>query len=600
MALLKRFALASLALYASVLAIGLLSLKNPHYPTTVSTSDKDGFETYLRSLVFKGNWQNSMTNTTLLESDGGEMIMGFWRYTKKSIELITDSSNSFNNSTIPSNITSTANNTIPTNTTSTANNTNTTNTTKDKEFDLSTYTFFGVGFQFYDPKYIDDHIMRTSFNVYLNETDPDNVFLSLIHVDDGSRKNVMEVNNMRGSFTNKCEWSGSIRFNKEIFENGNIVTQKFHKLDDSVYLHLFSDKNGCNLDLQANLKVVKADENVGAIFYSLFAVTIILMNWFGGLKINQALRDNVMFTSKMSLFTLILVTLQDSLLFIFHLNYGIGILRNYSFFIIFLMIFMLFVLMDYKILLYTWRYNYFGQANMINEIALRRKLYFFQLQIYGLLILYNYFMLNFFFNPWLIMLHGLILIPQILHNIFRPATAEFNPYYSILFVGVKYLLFYVIRGIPYNVFDFHPYYIQTAIGLGFLVLSLIALYYQESYGGRALVPKIFKPKQYDYLIKMEDYKKVISLDETSTNDSFFRDDNCAICLEHLFDKSLTSNNKEKSKELVVKMHKKLLCRIKEGYLMKSPCGHAFHPFCFLQWMEIKMECPCCREALPQI
>jgi len=32
--------------------------------------------------------------------------------------------------------------------------------------------------------------------------------------------------------------------------------------------------------------------------------------------------------------------------------------------------------------------------------------------------------------------------------------------------------------------------------------------------------------------------------------------------------------------------------------MKTPCGHKFHIPCLLTWMEVKMECPTCRAALP--
>ena len=33
-------------------------------------------------------------------------------------------------------------------------------------------------------------------------------------------------------------------------------------------------------------------------------------------------------------------------------------------------------------------------------------------------------------------------------------------------------------------------------------------------------------------------------------------------------------------------------------VMVTPCGHLFHQPCLGQWMEIKMECPTCRQALP--
>ena len=38
---------------------------------------------------------------------------------------------------------------------------------------------------------------------------------------------------------------------------------------------------------------------------------------------------------------------------------------------------------------------------------------------------------------------------------------------------------------------------------------------------------------------------------------------------------------------------------KRGYML-APCDHIFHRDCLEQWMEVKMECPICRMALPSI
>lgn len=35
-----------------------------------------------------------------------------------------------------------------------------------------------------------------------------------------------------------------------------------------------------------------------------------------------------------------------------------------------------------------------------------------------------------------------------------------------------------------------------------------------------------------------------------------------------------------------------------GARMVTPCGHVFHPHCLQRWMDVKLECPTCRRALP--
>ena len=35
-------------------------------------------------------------------------------------------------------------------------------------------------------------------------------------------------------------------------------------------------------------------------------------------------------------------------------------------------------------------------------------------------------------------------------------------------------------------------------------------------------------------------------------------------------------------------------------MMRTPCNHRFHAPCLLEWMNIKMECPTCRQSLPPL
>jgi hypothetical protein len=38
----------------------------------------------------------------------------------------------------------------------------------------------------------------------------------------------------------------------------------------------------------------------------------------------------------------------------------------------------------------------------------------------------------------------------------------------------------------------------------------------------------------------------------------------------------------------------------QDQIMQTPCHHIFHGKCLKDWMEIKLECPYCRSALPSI
>ena len=45
---------------------------------------------------------------------------------------------------------------------------------------------------------------------------------------------------------------------------------------------------------------------------------------------------------------------------------------------------------------------------------------------------------------------------------------------------------------------------------------------------------------------------------------------------------------------------KLLKKSKTIKIMQTPCKHRFHVCCLQDWMNIKLECPFCRQAIPVI
>ncbi len=36
----------------------------------------------------------------------------------------------------------------------------------------------------------------------------------------------------------------------------------------------------------------------------------------------------------------------------------------------------------------------------------------------------------------------------------------------------------------------------------------------------------------------------------------------------------------------------------EREVMRTPCGHVFHPECLRAWMDVRLECPACRASIP--
>ena len=86
---------------------------------------------------------------------------------------------------------------------------------------------------------------------------------------------------------------------------------------------------------------------------------------------------------------------------------------------------------------------------------------------------------------------------------------------------------------------------------------------QKAYGARCFVPNCLIPRPYDYQRDVGHIVRAAQGEEGCE---------CAICMG--------------SVDPVT------------GAYMVTPCDHLFHEICLAQWMDLKMECPVCRAALP--
>lgn len=105
--------------------------------------------------------------------------------------------------------------------------------------------------------------------------------------------------------------------------------------------------------------------------------------------------------------------------------------------------------------------------------------------------------------------------------------------------------------------------------MGLFLGQTLILYLQHKYGPRFIIPKFLQPKQYNYY---QEYKP--------------RDmEECAICLNSLM---------MEPEQLEQDLDKVLLIKT----LMITPCNHKFHPTCLKNWMDVKLQCPTCRQTIP--
>ena len=212
-------------------------------------------------------------------------------------------------------------------------------------------------------------------------------------------------------------------------------------------------------------------------------------------------------------------------------------------------------------------------------------------------------MWRYFVSVYLVLLNSFVLVPQIIHNIRSAEPPSFNKYFLILFSSLKYLIFFYMRGCPTNILQIRYFYFVPFVGFFIIIVSLLILHHQDNYGPRGFLPKIFKKDVYDYWIEMTEFSKNQNkeLEKIGIKSEFEKDEFlCCICLTSLLLEDNNNPKDEQEKQLKSKILNRILKTKGQRYLMQTPCGHVFHTDCLMRWMDIKMECPHCRESLPQI
>jgi transmembrane E3 ubiquitin-protein ligase len=254
--------------------------------------------------------------------------------------------------------------------------------------------------------------------------------------------------------------------------------------------------------------------------YSLYVSAVTAIQIYSAyvlLKIMDA--PNFVFSAKFSLLTLSLCNIEDFSQTMTHIQYIMGSGSGYLFFILpALTLIVLFIIFDMKMLFLVWKSH--NLANMDNPQLLRKRLTSFYIQFYLGLFLYLTLTYFFAYDPWMILLRNLLLLPQIVHNVRLGQKPNFNPYYIFGFIGSRLLVPLYERACPENRFKLAPNPTLFLILLSIFVLEVILIALQNRLGSRFFVPKRFLPNYYDYRTK-------IRASEVNSKED------CAICLQGL-------------------------------------------------------------------
>ena len=267
-------------------------------------------------------------------------------------------------------------------------------------------------------------------------------------------------------------------------------------------------------------------------------------------------------------------------------EYGMPSMTYFTLFSIFLL----------RILFIGWKSRYIEL--LFNDMAqFRKKLFQFYLIFYCLLLCtlvsiklwYTYFIFTFF-------LFGGTWIFQIYHSV-KKGTKPPMPYSYIFITSLfKILIPIYLKAYNNNIFSLRPSYLKVFVCISIVFIEAVIVSLQKLLGPKFFIPEKYREQVFDY------YKSEEEIPENAKNNE------CVICLENL--DNLAINNQEEDDEIfktrgnyiekfammIQKWNKK---KNNKPY-MKTPCNHVFHTKCLETWLEIKNECPYCRQKIPPL
>ena len=255
--------------------------------------------------------------------------------------------------------------------------------------------------------------------------------------------------------------------------------------------------------------------------------------------------------------------------------------------------FSLFSIFLLRILFLAWR----ARNQNIEDIQLfRKKLLRFYLLFYVFLfttlisvkLWYSYFIFTFalFASTW---------IGQIIYSAKQGTKPPMSYLYILSTSFSKISITIYMKAYKNNIFGYRPNYLKVFIVSGVIIIEAIILCFQKYLGAKFIIPKIFRKQGFNY------YKKD---NEISAND---KEKECVICLDKIGnlyiaeDEILDLKKGNYFKNIFIKFLERLKKTPENsGNYMMTPCNHLFHTKCLESWLNVKNQCPCCRQRIPPL
>ena len=331
----------------------------------------------------------------------------------------------------------------------------------------------------------------------------------------------------------------------------------------------------CNLDFTFTSTMARP-ELIKALIFTLLQV--ILICWGISPLYKMLKRNNMNQILILSEWTFIFNIMMDLILVVINLTFSMKILTEYfEFLTVVTMFFMFSVLFKIRFFLYA---NEIRSANSrVTGAQLTRKKFLFMLKFVGLCIIAvacGDFLIEFEFIFYIFFAYPLFQIFFNFSNVTQKNCFLWELHPALILSQVFFPVF--MKGTSLSFFKITPVTHFPYILVGEILLLMMILFFQKSFGACFFLPKCMIPNYFSY------FKKFSS----SPVDA---EENCPICFSLLTespDYSEGDSEDDKEAPLVPKKY------------MQTPCAHNFHEKCLKSWMEHKLICPCCRMSIPPV
>nr|CCA18796.1 conserved hypothetical protein [Albugo laibachii Nc14] len=362
-------------------------------------------------------------------------------------------------------------------------------------------------------------------------------------------------------------------------KNGDAETYEDMLRSMQFYGTLASENCGLYLSLKVSFEKKNLDKFFSkASHYAILMTLVSMAEIYFVLRQLQASSTQATAT-KVSLLTIGQQAILDSYLCLAHLTVGIIAQNVFTPFasVAFIKL-IIFSVFEMRYLLVIWKARR-PQGFSEGWIILRRELTtlysrFYLSLLLGLVAFYNFSD----YLPLLVFISYSFWIPQIVHNAFREVR---NPFHAGYLYGMSALRMFIplyFYGCPDNFLTEFPmletkwnpsYCLGLTLWMAFQV-GILTL--QHRLGPQFFIPARFLPVKYNYERRL-DIQQVSLVVSNDAGNGEVNTIDCVICMVELDSEA-------------------------RDYML-APCDHVFHRECLQNWMQVKMECPTCRCALPE-